>query len=259
MSNIPIAVPAQDVTTSNSLADLAAQIRSEHNAARLSARKTIDHALKAGDLLLKAKALAGQHGYWGDWLHAHCDISERTAQAYMRLARNRPAIEANPQATADLTIEDALQGLARPKPPMEIDADYAILPAVTEYLPAEGQARVGFLVKPEMCVVEFFGVIESEKHPGYYHLVHLEFFRCGDGDDDGGGVESWTPKPIRSDGIRMWLEGFTRHPNLFDQIEWEDRAAADWPFRRVSDKKWRRPPDDVVVDDLPPSNGRAAS
>jgi hypothetical protein len=243
----------------DSLADLAARIQSEHREACLSAQKTIEHALKAGDLLLKAKALAG-HGYWSDWLHSHCDISERTAQAYMRLARNRPAIEAaKAQATADLTIEDALQGLATPKPPIEIDADYAILPAVTEHLPAEGQARVGFLDKPERCIFELFGVIESTKHPGYYHLAHCEFFRGGDGDDDGGGVESWTPKPVRSDGIRMFLEGFTRHKNLFDQIEWVDRPAADWPFRRVSDQIKTTWPDLAAADDLPASAGRAES
>jgi hypothetical protein len=45
------------------------------------------------------------------WLKS-CAVPERTAQAYMRLARNREKIEANPQTTADLTIDAALRSLA---------------------------------------------------------------------------------------------------------------------------------------------------
>jgi hypothetical protein len=67
--------------------------------------------VRAGELLLQAKDEVG-HGYWTDWLHNHCDLSERTAQAYTRLARNK----ANPQLSADLTIDDALEVLAKPKP-----------------------------------------------------------------------------------------------------------------------------------------------
>jgi hypothetical protein len=93
------------------LADLAAEIRQEHAAVRTSARQTLDHAIRAGELLLQAKDKVG-HGRWTDWLPNHCDLSERTAQAYMRLARNK----VNPQLSADLTIDAALKALAEPKP-----------------------------------------------------------------------------------------------------------------------------------------------
>ena len=87
------------VTTSSSLADLAARIRVEQENARLAFRTGIEHALRVGELLLEAKEKVN-HGHWSHWLHAHCDLSERTAQGYMRLARQR----SNPQLTADLTI-----------------------------------------------------------------------------------------------------------------------------------------------------------
>jgi hypothetical protein len=74
----------------------------------------MDLALRVGDLLLKAKKLV-DHGRWIDWLKSHCDLSERSAQGYMRLARHR----LNPQPVADLedvTIKGILTALAKPKP-----------------------------------------------------------------------------------------------------------------------------------------------
>jgi hypothetical protein len=96
-------------------ADLAARIRAEHEAFQASARTTLDHACRCGDLLIEAKRQVGEHGRWGDWLREYCHLSNRRAQAYMRLARNQEAIAANASATAHLTIEAALQSLAKPK------------------------------------------------------------------------------------------------------------------------------------------------
>jgi Protein of unknown function (DUF3102) len=106
---------AQDCSTladSISLADLANLINSEHEATCLGARQTVAHAIRCGGWLLKAKDRVG-HGHWGDWFHKNCRLSERTAQAYMRLARHK----ANPQTTADLTIDSALKALAWIRPP----------------------------------------------------------------------------------------------------------------------------------------------
>jgi hypothetical protein len=145
----------------------------------------------------------------------------------MRLARNQPAIEdAKAQATADLTIEQALHGLARPKPLIEIESDHAILPAITDHLPAEGQCRLGVLDDDGMCIFEYFGVIEDSKHPGYYHIGHVEHFPG----EDAGAIFSYVPRAVRADSIMMFFEGFTRHPNLLDRVEWEDRPASTWPF-----------------------------
>jgi hypothetical protein len=74
----------------------------------------LKHALRAGELLLEAKALA-KHGQWLPWLSANVDLSERQAQKYMQLALNRPALEAKAPSEADLTIGDALELIAKPK------------------------------------------------------------------------------------------------------------------------------------------------
>jgi hypothetical protein len=216
VTNSPQSQPRQE----HALADLAARIRSAHEAARLSARQTIQHALAAGELLLEAKALVG-HGLWGDWLHQHCDVSERTAQAYMRLSRNRLAVESNPQPAADLTIKAALEGLAKPRPSVEIETD----PAVTDYyLPDQGKARIGTVEDGK--TLEIFGVIESVNHPGYFFVAHVEIIEADDY-----GVAALTRRPVRADAIGPVLRMMTRHPDWLDGVEWDDDCpASSWPF-----------------------------
>src|ERR1700752_1534300 len=96
-----------DLTRSNSLADLAARIRAEHEAASGAFRRGAEHAMRAGDLLIEAKARL-KHGQWLRWLAEHCEVSERAAQLYMRLARARSEIEANTQCVADLSLRGAM-------------------------------------------------------------------------------------------------------------------------------------------------------
>jgi len=221
-----------------SLADLAAHIRSEHEAVCHSARQTLQHAIKAGDLLLQAKQLV-EHGRWSDWLDHHCDVSQRSAQAYMRLAKNRSVVEANPQSAADLTIDEALQVLAKPKPSVE-DEVTAALVIVADYLPEKGQARIGLLKVPEMRISEIFAIIESKEYPGYYNIEHLECYP-GRTVNDGLGINSCLEKPVRADGIKVTLECFTRHPDLLHQIQWHDSAV--WPFSpwpSEPDETWRK-------------------
>jgi hypothetical protein len=93
---------------SNYLADLAARIEAEHAAASEAARSHVDHAMRAGDLLIEAKAQLG-HGAWLPWL-ADRGIVERTAQLYMRLARNRETIKS--ATVADLTLRGSVEFLA---------------------------------------------------------------------------------------------------------------------------------------------------
>jgi hypothetical protein len=219
-----------DYALSISLDHLAARIRAEHEEVRLSARATIEHAFRVGELLLEAKQ-AVRHGFWGDWLLTHCDLSERSAQNYMRLARNR----ANPQLTADLTMVDALKALMAPAPEIgEADAiaDVVISDAAA-WLPADGQARVGTLDVAYRS--ELFGVIEDERHPGFYRLAHIEMYP--DDIDDGlsrasGGcfTEPERGRSVRGDFVRLFLEHFTRHPEAFGRIEWMDVPPGNWPF-----------------------------
>jgi len=90
----------------NSLRDLAAKIRAEHEATSAALKSSVQHAIAAGALLIEAKALV-KHGQWLPWLAENCAISERTAQLYMRCAKSRAEIEANTQCVADLTLNEA--------------------------------------------------------------------------------------------------------------------------------------------------------
>jgi len=51
----------------NELVSLAAKINREHNLAEQMAKAAIKHALKAGELLIQAKAQCG-HGEWLSWV-----------------------------------------------------------------------------------------------------------------------------------------------------------------------------------------------
>jgi hypothetical protein len=101
------------VETSNYLPELAARIRAEHQATADALKTSVQHAIAAGELLIEAKALL-KHGQWLPWLQDHCVMSERTAQLYMRCAKNREAIEQNTQPVADLTLNEAAALLMLP-------------------------------------------------------------------------------------------------------------------------------------------------
>ena len=67
------------------LADLAARINAEHDAAFGRAREAVQHAAECGRLLLEAKAQV-RHGEWLSWLEVDTKVSARQSQKYMRLA-----------------------------------------------------------------------------------------------------------------------------------------------------------------------------
>jgi hypothetical protein len=96
---------------SNWLAELAARIRSEHEAVGSAVRSALDHAVAAGQMLIEAKSSL-PHGGWLLWLRSHCKIPPRTASHYMRLAKRLP----ESARVADLTVTEALDLLAPPPP-----------------------------------------------------------------------------------------------------------------------------------------------
>lgn len=100
------------------LTELAQAANENHRETEKWARVAVNHAMAAGDALLEAKALI-EHGGWGAWLLENFEGSDRTARAYMRLANHREEVEAKRQASADLTIEGALEAIASPKPRRE--------------------------------------------------------------------------------------------------------------------------------------------
>jgi hypothetical protein len=103
----------QVVIAAKTLTKLAARIRAEHKATAIAMRRGVAHAIAAGELLIQAKTLL-KHGRWLPWLRDHCEMSERTAQLYMRCARARKEIEANPQRVADLSLRGVANLLASP-------------------------------------------------------------------------------------------------------------------------------------------------
>jgi Protein of unknown function (DUF3102) len=87
---------------------LAADIRREVDYAEEDFQSAVGHAIRAGQLLIEAKAQV-RHGEWLPWLQANCPLGEREARNYMRLARNR-------QRVADLpSVRHAVAGLTQPK------------------------------------------------------------------------------------------------------------------------------------------------
>lgn len=97
---------------SNRLPVLAATIDAEHNECLAAMRKSLQHALAAGDMLIEAKGLVA-HGQWLPWLADNCGIPKRTAQLYMRLAKHRELIEAKSADVALLTIQAAVELIDR--------------------------------------------------------------------------------------------------------------------------------------------------
>ena len=103
---------------------LALAINEEHALAEQYASMAIHRARRAGDLMLTAKQRVA-HGQWLPWLKTNCPtIKDRTARAYMQLARNWATLESKTATVADLTINEALKLLAEPKPEQEPGFDF---------------------------------------------------------------------------------------------------------------------------------------
>ena len=105
-------VPKQ--TGDNRLPVLAAEICKAHAEVQAAGKTAIERAIQAGHALIEAKGLL-KHGEWLPWLRAHCNISERMAQRYVRLARNRATIETKSDTKSDLSISGALALLTLPR------------------------------------------------------------------------------------------------------------------------------------------------
>ena len=89
------------------LEGLTTLIRQECERSMEAARTSLDHALRAGEYLLQAKERIS-HGQWMSWLAEHCQLNQRVANNYMRLARHQQEV-----SQWDCTITEALN-LLRP-------------------------------------------------------------------------------------------------------------------------------------------------
>jgi hypothetical protein len=108
-------IKRKNLTKDDELSVLADKIRTAHEALNLALKYGLERALAFGDLLLEAKHKVPR-GEWLRWLADHCGVAERTAQAYMRVAKNRPAIEAQIRNGLRIGFADALAALEKAKP-----------------------------------------------------------------------------------------------------------------------------------------------
>ena len=91
---------------------LADRINSEHVAVGEAAMTADQHAINCGNLLIEAKSGLAR-GQWLPWLKKNCDLSERTVQAYTRLARRYPKLDdEEAQRVADLPVRQAMVAIA---------------------------------------------------------------------------------------------------------------------------------------------------
>ena len=106
-------VPA--LAGSNYLVDIAARIKTEHQAVEASFKRGIEHAIAAGELLLEAKLRPEiKHGDWLPWVEQCCGVTPRAAQMYMRVAKYRAELESKYETVSHLTLRKALSALAGP-------------------------------------------------------------------------------------------------------------------------------------------------
>jgi hypothetical protein len=158
------------------LGDLAAEICVEHERAYGKAREALEHARRAGELLLEAKARAG-HGGWLGWLQANVPFSERTAQGYMRLARQWDALQGKSATVADLGLREALALLAAPAEPTTPDPAPAAAPSVyvegladntTFGIAPSPTARLTALADDASLVF-----VDPSSHAGYFYVSRM--------------------------------------------------------------------------------------
>jgi hypothetical protein len=93
---------------------LATRINEHHRQAYGHAAKAIEHARQAGELLIQAKSEI-PHGGWLPWLKANCDVSEREAQRYMRLASRWHELKSD--TVSDLSLRGALEAMTDHRTP----------------------------------------------------------------------------------------------------------------------------------------------
>jgi hypothetical protein len=102
----------------------------------------VDHAIAAGEALLAAKGQV-QYGQWLGWVDDHFHGSRRTAQVYMRMARNADVAHLAGQSS----IKQALEAIPEPDRVVVVDPPHTGDPEENHEEPdlAE-QKRIGAIV-----------------------------------------------------------------------------------------------------------------
>jgi hypothetical protein len=108
------------------LPELASHIWTEADKAKSAMTSAAEHAIRCGSALMSAKEKV-PHGSWMKWLNDNTQLSQSTANTYMRVA------EANSQRAVNLeSIRGALKLLAQDK--LEARSDFS-----EDYVPHDGE------------------------------------------------------------------------------------------------------------------------
>jgi hypothetical protein len=105
--------PPGIVRSVESLAELAGRINAEHHQLGTAMRAGLEHARRAGELLLEAKEQCC-HGQWLNWLKANVHLTARTAQRYMAIAARWDELTGKYDSVSHLSYRETLQVLAAP-------------------------------------------------------------------------------------------------------------------------------------------------
>jgi len=98
---------------SDDLTTIASEVNQAHEECERAWQTTVGLAIRIGLELITARSLV-KHGEWLTWMRKHLSFSTRTAQGYMRLARNRPELEKD-ASVAHLGVRSALGALSTPR------------------------------------------------------------------------------------------------------------------------------------------------
>jgi hypothetical protein len=99
--------PVSVVPAGASLEDLARDINEAHAQVDGAVLTALEHACRVGQKLLEAKEKVG-HGNWGKWISENLEFTERTAQQYMKVAREWDSLEAFPKRASEMSIRGTL-------------------------------------------------------------------------------------------------------------------------------------------------------
>lgn len=137
------------------LTELAEAANESHQRCEQAARTAVEHAIRAGEALAAAKA-AVPHGGWSDWLKTNIRFSQRSAQLYMKVAREVPKLTgAKAQRVAHLGLSEVSQMLATP-------AGSAIPQ------PEPGQMSS---VEGNFTYME---ILPCDSYPGAFHMLYFD-------------------------------------------------------------------------------------
>lgn len=107
----PVAIP--DDLDGADLPELAALANKFHDGAISHARSALECAWHAGRALIATKKLC-VHGEWTFWLAANFNGSDRTARAYMQLAKRQSSADLDPEQSIDAALKAIAKRSAAP-------------------------------------------------------------------------------------------------------------------------------------------------